>query len=426
MASSDVRRPAWLAVDAGGSRLAALRYRGAVRRFDTTERQARLARRHHLAPDARASGIAEAARDLVGLHSTDPATVYLSTFTRTAPGDPEADPAAIGRTIYDDRSVVRMLGMRRTMFVEPLELVPVVHAAYARANGGQQRRATIQLLGSAGIADDPARWLAEVEAETLAALTLRGEATATEIAQDVPRLREQIPVGAGKRWEGTIGVSTRVLFRLAAEGRIIRGRPRGSWISSQYRWTTIESWLPEPLVEMSVGVRPGRAHPALAGRVRPGHRRRHQVVDRPDPRRDPPGAGRARGGRRRARGRRRASSCRRRRADPSRRRAVGRAAARARPDGHGLGGRATGSSGRIVRSLFDTNGNAGPTIWSDGRIVGGWAQRRDGQIVLRLLEDVGAERAAAIDAEADRLARWLGPVRITPRFRTPIEKELGV
>ena len=57
--------------------------------------------------------------------------------------------------------------------------------------------------------------------------------------------------------------------------------------------------------------------------------------------------------------------------------------------------------------VFDTNGNAGPTIWADGRVVGGWAQRRDGQIALRLLEDVGAERAAAVDAEADRLARWI-------------------
>src|SRR5262249_59220976 len=39
-------------------------------------------------------------------------------------------------------------------------------------------------------------------------------------------------------------------------------------------------------------------------------------------------------------------------------------------------------------ALFDRAGNAGPTVWWDGRIVGGWSQRRDGEVVWRLLEDV--------------------------------------
>ena len=29
------------------------------------------------------------------------------------------------------------------------------------------------------------------------------------------------------------------------QGRVVRGRPRGSWISSQYRWSPVERWLPE-------------------------------------------------------------------------------------------------------------------------------------------------------------------------------------
>jgi hypothetical protein len=58
--------------------------------------------------------------------------------------------------------------------------------------------------------------------------------------------------------------------------------------------------------------------------------------------------------------------------------------------------------------------------------VGGWTQRKDGEIAVRLLEDVGAEAAAAITAEAERLREWIGPaVRITPRFRTPLERELS-
>jgi hypothetical protein len=81
--------------------------------------------------------------------------------------------------------------------------------------------------------------------------------------------------------------------------------------------------------------------------------------------------------------------------------------------------------GEHGRTLFDRNGNAGPTVWWDGRIVGGWAQRRDGEVAVRLLEDVGAEGVAAVAAAAGRLQAWLGTVRVTPRFRTPLERELS-
>jgi hypothetical protein len=77
------------------------------------------------------------------------------------------------------------------------------------------------------------------------------------------------------------------------------------------------------------------------------------------------------------------------------------------------------------KTLFDANGNVGPTVWSDGRIVGGWAQRPDGEIVYRLLEDIGREAADAIDRRAEELRVWLGDVRFVPRFRTPLERELS-
>jgi hypothetical protein len=76
-------------------------------------------------------------------------------------------------------------------------------------------------------------------------------------------------------------------------------------------------------------------------------------------------------------------------------------------------------------ALFDRTGNAGPTVWCDGRVVGGWVQRRDGQVVFRLLEDVGSDAGRAIEEAAERLTAWIGAVRVTPRFRTPLERELG-
>jgi hypothetical protein len=80
--------------------------------------------------------------------------------------------------------------------------------------------------------------------------------------------------------------------------------------------------------------------------------------------------------------------------------------------------------GEHKSALFDSSGNAGPTIWAEGRIVGGWAMRANGEVVTKLLEDVGRETAAAVEAEAGRLTVWLQQVSVVPRFPTPLHKEL--
>ncbi|MDQ3716120.1 MAG: winged helix DNA-binding domain-containing protein, partial [Actinomycetota bacterium] len=72
--------------------------------------------------------------------------------------------------------------------------------------------------------------------------------------------------------------------------------------------------------------------------------------------------------------------------------------------------------------LFDSNGNAGSTLWWDGRIVGGWRQTDSGEVVLQALEDIGSEGLDALQDEAARLTRWLGGKRVLPRFPSPLSK----
>ena len=72
--------------------------------------------------------------------------------------------------------------------------------------------------------------------------------------------------------------------------------------------------------------------------------------------------------------------------------------------------------------LFDRAGNAGATAWWDGRIVGGWNQREDGEVVVQLLEDIGRDGTRALDGEAERLTAWFGGERILPRFPSPLWK----
>ena len=75
--------------------------------------------------------------------------------------------------------------------------------------------------------------------------------------------------------------------------------------------------------------------------------------------------------------------------------------------------------------LFDTSGNAGPTIWWDGRIVGGWRQREGGEVELQLLEDIGSAGRQATEHEAERLTAWFAGRRVLPRFPSPLSKAVA-
>jgi hypothetical protein len=368
----------------------------------------------------RAADAVTAAADQAGIHASDPMSVYLGLLARVD----ALTPADVEAALYTDRSLLKILGMRRTMFVVPRELAVVVNSAATVTIAARERRRTIDLIRTANVVDgDVEAWLNGVEAQTVTALDELGEATASQLTKRVEGLRVQIPFGEGKKWAGQVGVSTRMLFLLSAESRIIRGRPQGGWTSSLYRWAPMTAWLGRPLEVLPTA----DAQVELARRwlrtYGPGRLKDLQwwagwAVG--ETRKALAGAGAVEVGLDEGTGWLLADDLEGT-ADPGPWIALLPAL-----DSTTMGW--TDRSwfmGAHTPRLFDRNGNAGPTVWVDGQVVGGWAQRRDGEVVFRLLQQVDRQAEKAIEDEADRVAKWLDSTRVLPRFRTPVERELA-
>ncbi len=391
-----------------------------VHRIDTAERRRRLVTRHLLTPTNRTADPVDAANAVVALHATDPATVYLSAWARMS-GGTQTD---IADAMYLDKRLTRLMAMRRTMFVVDTELAPVLQASSALAVGQTQRKKLVgDLTKSGAVPGDVASWLDDVCSTTLAGLRRRGRAAATDLVQDEPRLNTVLNPVPVKSYETPQKITSRVLTVLALEGHIVRGQPFGGWTATRNEWWPAEQWMPGGLGGLDVrqartelvrrwlaafgpapvsdllwwtGWTGGQLKTALeevAGTEveldsGPGLVLADDLARTPEP-------------------------------EPA---AVLLPALDPTP------------MGWLDRDfflgphrgpLFDRTGNIGPTLLWGGRVVGGWAQRADGEIATRLLEDVGADGAAAIAARAADLEDWLGPLRVVPRFRTPLERELS-
>ena len=246
------------------------------RRIGVEERRARLASRHHLHRGFPAASPVEAARQQVGLHSSDPATVFLSLWARMD-GLKVSD---IEACLYEQPSIFRILGMRRTLFAVPVDLIPLLHHGCALSLAAAERRRLVGYLEGEGITENGTRWLQEVENATVESILRRGEALATELREDVPELKETLTFGMGRKWGGKVGVSTRVLFLLATEGRILRGRPRGTLAECPVPMGCHGIPAPRRHSRSGSGRRSDPTRGGLAPHLRPRDRGRSQVVDR--------------------------------------------------------------------------------------------------------------------------------------------------
>lgn len=385
-----------------------------------SQRRIRLGVRHALSTESQVGSGRDVAACVVAIHGTDPASTVLAIKAR-APGSTLQD---IERELYDERVLVRVLGMRRTIFAVDYLLAPSVWEACDYTVARTQRRQLQQLIGNSGIEDADA-WIRSAEERLLEAIDSAPGSTSTQLAAADSMLSHRVLLPGNTPTPVQASVASRLLTLLSAEGKVVRARPQGGWTSTQFTWASSGHWRSDwPDRPAS----PEEADAAIAGpwlaKYGPGTVEDFQWW-----------TGWSKGRVRKAFA------------------AVG-AAEVALDNGQGwllesdlddlpatspwaallpgldpsiMGWRdRTFYLGSYAPRLFDADGNAGASVWVDGRCVGGWTQLDDGNVVFELFEDIGAEATANVESAAAGLQEFIAGVRIKPRARRWTPSELAL
>jgi Winged helix DNA-binding domain len=384
-----------------------------ARHIGDDERRARLGLRHSLA--ALSADTVAAARAVTCLHATEPASVHLGAWARAGVTRDQVD-----RALYAERSIVKQLGMRRTVFAFPRELLPAVWGSASARVAGQQLRRIVKEVEAAGIASNGQAWVEDHLTAVRRMIDEEGPQTTAQVRAALPALDVRLTRGSGA-YQAQVAVAASLIVTLAASGAILRGENSGGWKASRPHWTSAAHWLgevPDALPEaegyaalVTAWLRsfgPGTEADLVwwLGATKATVRRALSDVgaiavsldggptgwvlpDDVDPVADP---------------------------GPW-------AALLPSLDSTTMGWKERAFLlGDHVDKVFDRNGNGGPTAWWNGRIVGVWCQQEDGRVDVVMAEEVPRAARRALDAKAEELTRWLDRDVVRSIYLSPMAR----
>jgi hypothetical protein len=379
-------------------------------------RRARIGRRHGLHADHRYDDVVSATTAMTALHATEPSTPHLALHARVG----TLTVAHVEAELYDARSLVKPLVMRRTLFVVTRELLPAVVGSAGRRVAEAGRRRLLKDAGDLTESLGP-QWVETISREIVDTLT-GVELSARQLRDALPHAGGTFTAAPGTKWSAEVPMMSRFLTILGASGEVVRARNAGHWRISRPLWTTMTSWLGEPLTpaDPEAGYRdvvrhwlwtfgPGTEADLVwwLGSTKAAVRAALSDVDAvpvlledgstgwvlPDDTADLEAA-------------------------PSTEPWVA-LLPTLDPTTMGWRERAFYLDPAHTPYLFDRAGNAGTTIWVNGRIVGCWVQDVQEHVELVVLEDLSKREQRLLDVEAARLDEFLGGEHITNVFASP-------
>jgi hypothetical protein len=310
--------------------------------------------------------------------------------------------------------------MRRTLWVVSADDLPIIQSAASNRVAANEHRRLVADLHKAGLATDGEQWLATACSAVLGLLGRHGPLSSTELRAALPEIGGTYDPAPGKPWGGMVPVAPRILTVLSARGEIVRGPNDGTWTTSKPRWVPTTDWLGQRTAPANAVAELTRRWlhtfgPATAADVKwwfgatltagrkalsdigavevdlesgPGYALPDDLEIEPE----------------------------------------------VAPSAALLPGLDVTTMGWFERDwylgthrdqVFDRNGNAGPTAWWKGRVVGGWYQDHEAHVQVQLLEDPGRDGRGALNRCAAELTSWLDGVRIKPRFPSPLSKSVS-
>lgn len=390
----------------------------ALATISTEQRRRRLGQRHLLAPEHATDDIEAIVKSLVGLHSSDPATVFLSCLARMQ--NPSVQ--AIEKALYEDRRVVRHHAMRRTIWVMTRRTTRLAHAATTAKIAAVERKRTLASMELSSDISNGEFWLDAAEDEVIELLA-GGSMNTREIGLALPHLAVPLEFGSSKH-SATLNAHTKVLQGAGFNGTLVRGKPAHSWNSAEYPWSTAEQWLGEPIVGLDKRDSAGELVDHWLRRFGPATETdivwwlgdtktlvRNALADIdavPVLLENGEEAWVAAGDT----------------ADVAQPSPWVRLLPGLDPTSMGWKQRDFYIDPSHMHDMFDQFGNIGPAIWADGQVVGGWVQRDDASIVYRLFTKLSSTHASLLDDAVDQMQRAVGDVVVKPRFPARMQKSL--
>jgi hypothetical protein len=339
--------------------------------------------------------------------------------------------------LYERRLLVRLLCMRVTLHVIPSDEAAFFLQAFPIEFSERRMPAELRgggLLTWAGLCqqEEAPVLLEDLHRRVLAVVVESGPSTAQQISQRVPELKARVRHDVGKAYEGEFSIGSRLLGDMCARGLLVRTRPRGTWRSSLYEYAAFSDWLPDVDLE-SVTTQEARAWlvrrclaafgpatrgdmqwwmgftrseteealdaiaPAVVGVAIEGLGDEYlMLADDAERLRDftPPGG-------------------------PYVFLLPG-----LDPYIMGYRDRRRFLAAEHRKKVFDRAGNAVPTVWANGQVVGVWGQHKDGRVFHRLFGSLGDTEQALLAAEVQRLEDFLGDETLPPGIRTPFTRAL--
>lgn len=178
---------------------------------------AAVTRRQHLRDPAPAHELEKVVTSIAGLHASTPTGPFLSLFARCKGFQKEH----LDQALYREKCLGRLRCMRKTIYILPKSMIPIAHAATSRLVVNASRR----YMEAQGVAYDDYEKLSA----RILDLLIGREMTATQIKN---ALTCSSPLPA-------------VIQLMCDDGKLVRGKPKGSWRASQTRYARFVDYFPD-------------------------------------------------------------------------------------------------------------------------------------------------------------------------------------